>query len=114
VQAPLRYLLRQPDVSIGGLSVARLAAGFTEPQGGLPPDDPALVQLRQQLKDAQDALAAANGRVTDATNQLATARQQITNMQTVSKAQLNAHKAQLTAAGISVPALVAAQLVDPP
>jgi hypothetical protein len=47
-------------------------------------------------------------------NHVATARQQITNMQAVSKAQLNAHKAQLTAAGISVPALVAAQLVDPP
>jgi hypothetical protein len=97
VQAPLRYLLRQPDVSVGGLSVARLAAGFTEPPSGLPPDDPALVQLRQQVKDAQDALAAANARAATADAQRQAAQTQVTALQGV----LAKVATQLTASGVA-------------
>jgi hypothetical protein len=97
VQAPLRYLLRQPDVSIGGLSIARLAAGFTEPPSGLPPDDPALVQLRQQVQDAQDALAAANARAANADTQRQAAQAQVTALQGV----LAKVATQLTASGVA-------------
>jgi hypothetical protein len=97
VQAPLRYLLRQPDVSIGGLSVARLAAGFTVPPNGLPQDDPALVQLRQQVKDAQDALAAASARADASDTQRQAAQSQVTALQGV----LQKVATQLTASGVA-------------
>lgn len=55
----LPYLVRPVDGAARGTSVATLAAGYTLAQGSASPEDPAILKLRAELKDAEDKAAAA-------------------------------------------------------
>lgn len=88
----LPYLVRPVDGAARGTSVAMLAAGYTVLQGAASPEDPAVIKLQNELRDAEDKLAAAQKAQADAATE---------NQATVAAVQQQATAAQAAAAAAS-------------